>query len=295
MHHHETPDKRQNDRKGMTIALVITSLIMLLEFVGGLVTNSLALLSDSGHMLSDTSSLLFSLIAMVMAVKPATDSKHFGYQRIEILAAFINGLTLAVIAVLIIIEAYKRFLVPESVQSEIMIGVASIGLLANLLSAWFLLRNSDVKGNINIRSAYLHIIGDALGSVGAIMAGLFMHFYSLYIADPIISAVIALMIFKSALGVIKQSVHILMEGKPHSISTPDIESTLLCIEGVKGIHDLRIWTITSGIHSFCCHLVIDEHASHEEVLTKAVSIVKDRFGCVFATVQIETVSCYGTE
>lgn len=289
MHHHGE-EKRKNDRKGMLFAFAITACIMVLEFVGGLITNSLALLSDSGHMLSDTSSLLFSLLAMWAAAKPASDTKHFGYHRFEILAALLNGLTLAGISALIIVEAYKRLLDPQPVGSEIMIVIAVIGLVANLLSAWALMQKSDVKDNINIRSAYLHIIGDALGSGGAIVAGLLMHYYSLYIADPIISAAIALLILKGAIGVIKQSIHILMEGTPNAITTKDVYTSLMGIEGVESIHDLRIWTITSGMYSFCCHLIVRDQVDQQAVLSKAVAIVKDRFGFAYTAVQVERVT-----
>lgn len=290
-HDHHSHTKQTNNRKGLLIALGVTTVIMFLEFFGGLVTNSLALLSDSGHMLSDVGSLFFSLLAMWAAAKPATDSKQFGYHRFEILAALFNGLTLLTIAILILIEAYERLLTPQPVGSNMMIVIAITGLLANLVSAWALLRQGDVKDNINIRSAYLHIIGDALGSVGAIAAGLLMYFYSWYLADPIISAVVAVMILKGAYGVIMQSLHILMEGKPHGIDTGTVKDSLRDIEGVVDIHDLRIWTITSGLHSCCCHVLVKEAADQQTVLEKAVSVIKTRFGVDYVAIQVEKGCC----
>jgi cobalt-zinc-cadmium efflux system protein len=263
---------------------------MLLEFFGGLATNSLALLSDAGHMLSDVSSLVFSLLAMWLAAKPPTADKHYGYSRAEILAALLNGVTLFVIAGLILFEAYHRFLAPEPVNSLYMMGIAVIGLLANLLSAWALLHQGDVKSNINMRSAYLHVLGDALGSVGAIAAGLLMYFGNWYLADPLISVFVALLILKGAWGVVRQAVHILMEGTPPTINARQVQAQLEQIDGVLNVHDLRIWTITSGIHSLSCHLLVDERADSQAVLQLASSHIRGDLGVRYATVQIETLT-----
>lgn len=284
MSHHKVPD----NKKGLRIAIGITAVILLLEFFGGLATNSLALLSDAGHMLSDVSSLVFSLLAMWLAAKPPTADKHYGYSRVEILAALLNGVTLFVIAGLILFEAYHRFLAPEPVNSLYMMGIAVIGLLANLLSAWALLHQGDVKSNINMRSAYLHVLGDALGSVGAIAAGLLMYFGNWILADPLISVFVAVLILKGAWGVVRQAVHILMEGTPPTISPRQVREQLEQIDGVLNVHDLRIWTITSGIHSLCCHLLVDERADSQTVLQLASAHIRGDFGIRYATVQIET-------
>lgn len=284
MSHHKVPD----NKKGLRIAIGITAVILLLEFFGGLATNSLALLSDSGHMLSDVSSLVFSLLAMWLAAKPPTADKHYGYSRVEILAALLNGVTLFVIAGLILFEAVHRLRAPEPVSSVPMMGIAVIGLLANLLSAWALLRQGDVKSNINMRSAYLHVLGDALGSVGAIVAGLLMYFWNWVLADPLISVLVAGLILKGAWGVVRQAVHILMEGTPPNISPCQVREQLEQIDGVLNVHDLRIWTITSGIHSLCCHLLVDERADSQLVLQLANSHIRGDFGIRYATVQIET-------
>ena len=283
--------KTINNRKGLSIAIVITAVIMILEFLGGLATNSLALLSDAGHMLSDVSSLVFSLLAMWLALKPPTDTKHFGFHRVEILAALFNGVTLFVIAGLIILEAYERFLVPQTVSSVYMIAIATIGMVANILSAWALLHQGDVKNNINMRSAYLHIIGDALGSLGAIVAGIVMYLWNWYIADPIISVVVALVILKGAWRVIGQAIHILMEGAPQSIDMTNVKTTLETIDGVIGIHDLRIWTITSGMHSLSCHLLIDDNADYQTILTSATFALRERFQIKYSTLQLEYQDC----
>lgn len=290
MQHSHNHEQRRDNQRGLAIAAAITSIILVAEFVGGLITNSLALLSDSGHMLSDVTSLLLSLFAMWLAGKPPSPSKTFGYHRFEIIAALINGVTLLVIALLIIVEAYKRLLEPQTVASGMMIAIALIGLLANALSAVALLRQADIKDNLNMRSAYLHVIGDALGSVGAIIAGIMMYYFNWYIADPIISVVVALVILRGAGRVIKQSAHILMEGAPLNVDPIKIKESLEGIEGVINISDLRMWTITSGVHSFTCHLKIESCGNSQSILDKATSIVKNDYHFYFCTIQLELTS-----
>lgn len=287
-HHHHFEDTRKGNKKGLIIALFITSGIMLLEFFGGLWTNSLALLSDSGHMLSDASSLLLSLVAIWIASRPASPNKTYGFYRFEILAALFNGVTLFVIAGFIVKEAYERFLDPPSVASGSMMIIAAVGLLANLVSAWSLMRKGDVKNNVNVRGAYLHIIGDALGSVGALLAGLIMLLFSWYIADPIISVIVALLILKSAWSVVATSVHILMEGTPMTVDQKVVKRILEDIDGVIDVHDLHIWTITSGLDSLSCHLLIEDQKNSQLILQKAIDQIKTEFKIEHTTIQIET-------
>jgi cobalt-zinc-cadmium efflux system protein len=285
--HDHVHDQREGNKKGLIIALAITTGIMILEFFGGLFTNSLALLSDSGHMLSDASSLALSLIAIWFASRPPSPNKTYGYYRFEILAALFNGITLFLISGFIIYEAIQRFNEPPSVSSGTMILIASIGLIANILSAVSLRKKADVKSNINMRSAYLHIVGDALGSVGAIIAGIVMLVFDWYIADPIISVLVALLILKSAWGVLKQSIHILMEGTPSTMDKDEILQLLKDIDGVLDVHDLHIWTITSGLDSFSCHMDIDENEDEQVVLQRAIHLVRERYKIEHTTIQIE--------
>ncbi|WP_203362977.1 cation diffusion facilitator family transporter [Bacillus sp. REN10] len=287
-HHHHFEDTREGNKKGLIIALFITAGIMLLEFFGGLFTNSLALLSDSGHMLSDASSLLLSLVAISFAARPASPTKTYGFYRFEILAALLNGVTLFVIAGFIVAEAYERFLEPPTVASGTMMLIASVGLLANLLSAWSLMSKGDVKNNVNLRSAYLHVLGDALGSVGALVAGLLMLLFDWYIADPIISVLVALLILKSAWGVIKHSVHILMEGTPMTIDQAEVKKELEAIDGVIDVHDLHIWTITSGLDTLTCHILIEDNKDSQQILQQAINKIQDKFKIKHTTIQIET-------
>ncbi|MEI5909305.1 cation diffusion facilitator family transporter [Bacillus spongiae] len=286
-HHHHFEETREGNKKGLIIALFITTGIMLVEFFGGLITNSLALLSDSGHMLSDASSLFLSLVAIWFAARPPSANKTYGFYRFEILAALFNGATLFVIAGFIVWEAYDRLINPPTVASGSMILIASVGLVANVVSAWTLMRKGDVKNNVNLRSSYLHVIGDALGSIGAIIAGIVMLVFSWYIADPIISVLVALLILKSAWGVIKSSVHILMEGTPITIDQNKVKTVLLEIEGVKDVHDLHIWTITSGLDTLTCHMVIEDDLDSQKILQLAINKINSEFKIEHTTIQIE--------
>nr|WP_309101155.1 cation diffusion facilitator family transporter [Fredinandcohnia onubensis] len=289
-HHHHFDEVREGNKKGLLIALIITTGIMLLEFFGGLITNSLALLSDSGHMLSDASSLALSLVAFWFATRPASPKKTYGFYRFEILAALFNAVTLFVIAGFIVYEAFHRFFEPPTVASGTMMIIAGIGLLANILSAWSLISKGDVKNNVNLRSAYLHVLGDALGSVGAIIAGLLMLMFEWYIADPIISVVVAILILKSAWGVLTHSIHILMEGTPITIDQKEVKATLEEIEGVIDVHDLHIWTITSGIDSLTCHILIKDDHDSQEILQQSIDKIRDKFKIEHTTIQIEKSS-----
>lgn len=285
-HHHDY--HRTNNRKSLTMALLITASIMVLEFAGGFMTKSLALLSDSGHMLSDCISLALSLVALWFATRPPSARKTYGYYRFEILAALFNGIILFIIAGVIVWEAIQRFFAPPEVQGNMMMAIAAIGLIANLLSAWILLHKGNVKENLNLKSAYLHVLGDALGSLGAIIAGLMITLFSFYVADPIISIIVALIILKNAWGVVTHSVHILMEGTPITVDREKVEQKLKQIPGVINVHDLHIWTITSGLDSLSCHLLVDKDKNQQQILKSAIDVIEKHFAIQHTTIQIET-------
>ncbi|MGA8942908.1 MAG: cation diffusion facilitator family transporter [Thermoactinomyces sp.] len=287
-HNHMHDHQRSNNRQSLTIALIITAGIMILEFVGGILAKSLALLSDAGHMLSDVTSLALSLAAFWFAARPPSSSKTFGYYRFEILAALFNGITLFVIAGFIVWEAVERFVNTTPVEGNLMMIIAAVGLLANLLSAWVLLRKGDTRDNLNLRSAYLHVLGDALGSLGAIIAGLLISFFSWNLADPVISVIVALIILKNAWGVISHSLHILMEGTPVTIDHREVEKKLQDIPGVINVHDLHIWTITSGVDSLSCHLLVQKDTDHQKILHTAIVLIEKHFSISHTTIQIET-------
>ncbi len=287
-HSHMHEHQRTHNRQSLAIALIITAGIMILEFVGGIFAKSLALLSDAGHMLSDVSSLALSLIAFWFATRPPSGSKTYGYYRFEILAALFNGITLFIIVGFIVWEAVERFASPPAVKGNMMIIIAAAGLLANLSSAWILLRKGDTKGNLNLRSAYLHVLGDALGSLGAIIAGLLVSLFSWNIVDPVISIIVALIILKNAWGVITHSFHILMEGTPITVDHKEVEKKLQEIPGVINVHDLHIWTITSGLDSLSCHLLVGKDTDHQKILHTAIILLEKHFAISHTTIQIET-------
>lgn len=298
-HGHTHGMRREGNQQSLTIALLITFGIMIAEVVGGYLTNSLALLSDSGHMLSDVGSLALSLLAVWFAAKPPSAQKSYGYHRFEILAALLNGVTLFIVAGFIMWEAYHRLITPPVVGSGMMMLIAFIGLLANLASAWVLLRQGDVKNNINLRSAYLHVLGDALGSVGAIAAGLLMQMYEWYIADPVISVVVAVMILKGAWGLIAQAVHILMEGAPGKANIDEVTTALTAIDGVVNIHDVHVWTVTTGYEVFSCHMLVRQGVRSAQVLSQAVPLLEQQFGIRHTTIQVveedADTSCWGCQ
>jgi cobalt-zinc-cadmium efflux system protein len=241
-------------------------------------------------MLSDSSSLLLSLIAFWFASKPTSPQRTYGFHRFEILAALFNGIVLFVIAGIICWEAYGRFFAPPVVSSGPMMGIAVIGLIANLASAWSLMRKGDVHNNVNLKSAYLHVLGDALGSLGAIAAGICMYFFGWYAADPVISVLVALLILKSAWGIITHTVHILMEGTPGAIDCGQVRAALERLPGVIDCHDLHIWTITSGLDSLSCHLLVDDKQDTQEVLQKAIRVLESTFRIHHSTIQVENSS-----
>lgn len=239
-HHHHG---KGASKRALGIALSIITVFLVVEVIGGFMTNSLALLSDAGHMLSDAMALLLSLLAFIMASRPPSAERTYGLHRFEILAALVNGVTLVVISLVILWEAYQRLWDPPEVASGTMVAIAAIGLFANIAAAFVLMRG-DYKNNVNVRSAFLHVLGDLLGSVGAIIGGLLMMWFDWYLADPLISIIVAVLIMFSAWRVTKESVNILMEAVPSRIDTRKIKERLEQISGVQEVHDLHVWTVT---------------------------------------------------
>ncbi|MGN1401390.1 MAG: cation diffusion facilitator family transporter [Bacillus sp. (in: firmicutes)] len=281
-HHHHTSNK-----KALLGAFLIISLFMIVEVIGGIWTNSLALLSDAGHMLSDAAALGLSLYAIILGERKASPKKTYGYRRFEIIASAINGLTLLGISGLILYEAFKRFTNPPEVQGGGMLTIAVIGLLVNVVAAWLLMRG-DREHNLNVRSAFLHVLGDLLGSVGAITAAVLIYFFGWTYADPIASVIVAILILVSGVRVTGDSFHILMEGSPQSVLPMDIKGQLLKIPEVVDVHDLHIWSITSELPVLTCHITIKDGANHDQVLQEAQVLLKNSFGINHSTVQVET-------
>lgn len=262
-HDHGHDHTHGANKKALMISFIITTAYMIVEAVGGWITNSLALLSDAGHMLSDSISLGVGLLAFVIGEKAADYSKTYGYKRFEILAALFNGVTLVLIAFYIFYEAYQRFTDPPEVASTGMLIIAILGMVMNIVVAWILLRG-DTEENLNLRAAFLHVLGDLLGSVGAVVAALLIMFAGWGWADPLASVIVALLIMISGGRVVRESIHVLMEGTPKNIDVDDIIETLQEIPEVKSIHDLHIWCITSGKNALSCHAVVQNGLSFEE-------------------------------
>ena len=279
------PDPHRN-RRDLTITLAITAGYCLVEVIGGFLTNSLALLSDAGHMFADVGALGISLFAMRLAQLPPTANQTFGYHRVEILAAFVNGLALWLIVGLIWREASTRVLDPPAVHSVGMIAIAAVGLGVNLLSMLMLHRSQ--AESLNVRAAFVHVLGDALGSVGAIVAGIAMLTRGWYLADPLVSAGIGLLILASSWGIVRESVEILMQGTPREMRVADIERCLHEIADVLEVHDLHVWTLTSGRYLLSVHLVVCGDDARRRVIDAAQTRLRERFGITHTTVQVDS-------
>ncbi|MDL4840442.1 cation diffusion facilitator family transporter [Aquibacillus rhizosphaerae] len=284
-HNHQHGHHHNANKKALLISFLLIFTFMIVEVIGGFITNSLALLSDAGHMLSDAAALGLSLFAIKFGEKAATSNKTYGYKRFEIIAAFINGITLLGISVYIFWEAYHRFFEPPNVSSGMLI-IAVIGLIINIIVAWILLQG-DTHDNLNMRSALLHVFGDLLGSVGAIIAGVLIIMFNWNIADPIASVIVAMLILISGWRVTKDSFHVLMEGIPNNINIDDVEEKLLKIAGVNSVHDLHVWTITSDFPSLTCHLVVKKDIDRDHLLNEASNLLHDTFEIKHTTIQIE--------
>ena len=284
--HAHSHGRAARSRRRLSYVLVLTALYMLAEAAGGWMTGSLALLADAGHMLTDVAALALALIAVWFGSRPATSSKTFGYYRLEILAALINGVALTLISFLIFYEAYNRWAQPPQVRSGLMMLVATGGLAVNLVCAWLL--HGDHEDDLNMRGAWLHIIGDALGSVGAILAGALMSIYGWYAADPLFSCLIGLLIIWSSWHLIKESTNVLLEGTPSHINLASVEGEIRAAGGVEGVHDLHVWTITSGREALSAHVIHVETISQAELLKELRAKLSERFGVDHLTIQMET-------
>ena len=259
---------------------------MIAEAVGGWLANSLALLADAGHMLTDAAALALTLLAIRFASKPANHNKTYGYYRLEILAAFVNAATLILLSIWIIFEAYLRFRDPVQVLGWEMTAVAVGGLIVNLISAALL--HADHKHDLNIRGAWLHVMGDALGSVAAIAAGILIVTFGWMWADALSSVLISLIIIFGSWRLMKETINILLEGTPAHIDLAAVETAILETPGVTGIHDLHIWTITSGLEALSAHVRHDDSIVQTELLKALRRRLHDDFGIDHLTIQMET-------
>lgn len=287
--HRATP----SGKRDLLIALSITMLMMVAEVVGGLLSNSLALLSDAGHMLTDNLALLLSFFAMKFSTLPATERKTWGFYRLEILAALLNGIVLVLLSLYIMYEAYLRMLHPQPVQGTLMLIVAAIGLVANIIGAFILIRHRDT--NLNIRGAFLHIVGDALSSVGVIIGGFIILYTGWYLIDPILSMLISLVIIYSAWALVKESVNILLEAAPPHIDIDTVAAEMANIKGVREAYHIHAWTITSGVYAMSAHVLIDDQmvSGSRDIIDEIKELLSKKFNVLHSTIQLECDKCEG--
>lgn len=286
-HNHGAHSHGHNaNKKALTISFCLIAGFMLVEFVGGILTNSLALLSDAGHMLSDAVALGLSLAALIFGERAATLDKTYGYKRFEILAALLNGIALVALSIYILYEAIVRLSSPPSVIGKGMIIISAIGLVINIVVAWILSRG-ETKENLNIKSAFMHVLGDLLGSVGAIIAALLIIFLGWNIADPIASMIVSVLVLYSGWHILKDSVNILMESKPANIDTAEVKRAIKSIDGVIDIHDLHIWMITQEFLSLTTHVSVKNNSDRDLLLNQITEIIKQKTSITHITVQLE--------
>lgn len=286
-HHTHSHERRSaQSLRNLKLALGLTSVYMIAEAVGGWLTNSLALLADAGHMLTDAAALTLTLAAIWFASRPATSKKTYGYYRYEILAAFINGIALVLISLWVIYEAFERWNSPPEVKGLGLTIIAGGGLLVNLIAAYLL--HGDHAHDLNMRGAWLHVIGDALGSVTAIVAGVLILAYGWVWADAVGSFLISLIIIFGAWRLIRESVNVLLEGTPARINLTAVEESIRQTAEVEDVHDLHVWTITSGMDALSVHVVHRETISQKRLLKKIRERLHDDFGIDHLTIQLET-------
>jgi cobalt-zinc-cadmium efflux system protein len=279
-------DERRKDRRRLLFALGLTATIALTEAVGGYLTNSLALMSDAGHMLTDISALALSLLALWFAGKPPDLKKTYGYYRMEILSALFNGMLLLGLTVVIVYEAWQRFREPAPVQLGPMAVVALVGLGANLAALGFLHRTHSM----NVRGAFLHVLGDALSSVGVLVGAGIMAMTGWYQVDPLISILISGVIVVGAIRLVRDAVDVLLEAVPAHVDLEAVKALLMRVRGVSAVHDLHVWTISSGLYALSAHLVVADPqvCNNDEILSSVKHELFDRFGIDHTTIQIES-------
>lgn len=289
-HNHTHNHVHTNNKKVLTISFIIIGLFMIVEILGGFIANSLALLSDGLHMFSDTVSLGVALIAFIYAEKNATSTKTFGYKRFEVLAALFNGITLLIISGVIIIEAIRRFFDPIKVQSTEMFIISVIGLIVNIIVAIIMFKSGDTSHNLNMRGAFIHVLGDLLGSLGAIIASILIYVFNFTIVDPIASILVSIIILKSAIGISRSSLNILMEGTPSDVNLDKIISTIINHNEIYNVHDYHVWTISNDMNALSCHAVVSETMSVQdcEGLLKKIEHELLHLNIQHMTIQLET-------
>ncbi|MBN2321617.1 MAG: cation transporter [Acidobacteria bacterium] len=284
-HDHAHHSGEPSGKKRLVLAISITGCWFVIELAGGLYSNSLALIADAAHMLTDLGALGLSLFALLVSTRPATHEKTYGYLRAEILAALANGIFLVLIGFYIFYEAYQRFLEPPEIKSIPMLMVAATGLLANLVTASLLYRSRNES--LNLRGAFLHVMMDTLGSVGAIIAGFLIWWRQWYIADAVVSVVVGTLVLYSSWKLVSESVDILLEATPRHLNISDILKDLGKVRGIVSIHDLHVWSISTRMAAMSCHAVLKAGEDAGEVLSELSRLMREKYGVDHTTIQIE--------
>ena len=290
--HDHAREATANQTRGLRWALVITAAFFFAEFAGGILSNSLALLADAGHMHTDVGALTLSLFVAWFSRQPGRPEKTYGYLRWEILAALMNGAALLLISVWIAIEAFLRFRNPEPLASGLMLGVAAAGLGVNAAAAWIL--HPSPSTSLNVRGAYLHVLSDLLASVGTVAAALLVRYTGWLAADPAASLVSTALIVRGAWRLVSESVDVLLEAAPPHITLSDVRGRLEAIPNVESVHDLHVWTVTSGVIAMSAHVIVREPEQHQDVLELAHETMQ-QLGIQHVTVQVERREMYERE
>jgi cobalt-zinc-cadmium efflux system protein len=276
--------------KRLWTVLAVSLLVVIVEVIGGIIGRSLALLGDSAHVLTDVLTVGIAIMTVRLGRRPHTPKRTFGYHRAEIFAALVNGSTLIAVALVIIYQAYLRLLQPPSVQASLVLAVASLGLLGNLVMAGLLAPSR--KASLNVRGAFLHAVGDTLSSLAVIISSLVIMFTGYNWIDPLVAALIGILIIRSAYGLVRDSTNILLEATPKQLELEKVAESIQSIAGVKGVHDLHVWTITSGLYALSGHLIVETESISEGslIVERVEARLKEQFGIEHATLQLEKES-----
>ncbi|OXM87216.1 cation diffusion facilitator family transporter [Paenibacillus rigui] len=286
-HHLHHVKEQSKSKKTLWITLLLTLFFTIVEIIGGLLSNSLALLSDSAHMISDVLALGLSMVAIYMATRPPNARFTFGFLRFEIIASFLNGLALAIIAIGIFIEGIRRFIHPEAIDFKLMLVISSIGLIVNVVLTVVLSRSMKEEENLNVQSALWHFIGDLLSSVGVITSAILIYFTGMLWFDPLISIVVGSIIFIGGSKIIKESFMILMESVPERFNLDEIRNDIAKVEGVEDVHEMHLWAISSDHYSLTAHVFINEQIQPFCIILAINETLKDKYGIEHSTIQME--------
>ena len=283
--HEHLDNNTPNYQSKMTFVFVLTLFFFFIEILGGIISNSLALLADAGHMLQDVLALGLAMFVLQLAKRPGNSDHSYGFKRGEVLAAFTNGLFLIIISMYLLFEAFNRIDQPEKINSELMFIVSMIGLVVNIIGVLILFQSSSE--NLNVKAVFLHGLSDALGSIGALLASLLIFFTGNPIFDVLVTFLITILITASGINLLKKTIHILMEGTPEEFDVSEIKSDILTIDGIINVHDFHIWSLSSNEFCFSGHAVIKSSVASCDIIELVSQLLNEKYGIKHSTVQIE--------